>query len=259
MNIPIRMIGIATTIFWAFLIAFAATAMYSVKDVGFAFGDAQTGFTADNKILLSIPITIVNKGFYDIGYFTVASQISDQEGNLMANETTVEPVIRKGAEVMVFHNLTLDPNELLRNNQNLLFNDTEMRVHETVGMTIAEAIPVTAEGNFTMPWGAPLYNFAIGTPEYSVHNMTHVRVSVPVSFENHASFALAGDLQLSMFNSNGLAVGHGETAVYAWQFSPYSGVLELYVQMADVTPSGRFELFLASPIINCGPWVIPYG
>ena len=259
MRIPIRMIGLATTFFWIFLIAFAVTAVYSLKDVQFDFGEPQTGTTADNRLSFSMPITIFNRGFYDIGHFNVTSQIIRGDGAIVASGTTLVPVIRKGEQITTSHMVTVSTNDLLQNDRDYLFNDAELRIYESVGMSVAEMIPVQASTNFSMPWGAPLYGFALGAPEYSAYNATHLRVVVPVSFENHSFFDLTGTVQLRMFSSAGAFMGDGQTAVETRQTSSYSGNVEFYVGASGLTGSGSFEVSFLSPIFNYGPWVIPYG
>ena len=259
MRIPIRMIGIATTFFWIFLIAFAVTAVYSLKDVQFDFGEPQTGTTADNRLFFSMPIKIFNRGFYDIGYFNVTSQITSGDGAIVASGTTFVPVIRKGEEITTSHMVTVSIGDLLQSNRNYLFNNTELRICESVGMRVAEMIPVQASTSFSVPWGAPLYGFALGAPEYSTYNATHLRVVVPVSFENHSFFDLAGTVQLRMFNSTGVYAGFGQTSVGARQGSSYDGLVEFYVGASRLTRSGSFEVSFLSSVFNYGPWVIPYG
>ena len=56
------MIGVAATFFWVFLIVFFISAVYSVKDVHFDFGEPQMGLTSDNKVVFSLPVSIANSG-----------------------------------------------------------------------------------------------------------------------------------------------------------------------------------------------------
>lgn len=259
MRISIRMIGIATTFFWVFLIAFAVSAVYSVKDIQFDFGEPQSFLDPENNMVFSLPIVIFNRGYYNIGFFNVTTEISDETGDVISRGATFIPVIRKGEETTILHNITVDIADLIGKNQNFLFNDTDLRMYGAVGMRLAEMIPVQASMNFSMPWGAPLYGFTLGEPQYSPFNATHSRVAVPVNFENHAFFDLAGDIQLDMFNSSDQLIGDGQTAVVAYQDSPYSGIMDIYVLTAGVTASGHFDVSFSSAFFNCGPWVICYG
>lgn len=259
MNIPIRMIGLATTFFWIFLLAFSASAVYFIKDVRFDFGEPQMGVTSDDKLFFSLPITIVNGGYYNIGFFNVTTEISDNENLLIARGSTFTPVIKRGDRITMLHNVTLDANDLLQHHQKYLFNDTELRINAIVGMRIAEVIPVQASSNFSMFWGAPLYNFAVGEIQYAFHNLTHSKAIVPISFENHAFFDIAGNIQIRMYNSTDSLLGEGQTAVNVGQHSPYNGNLELYVETTGLTAHGRFEVYFITPLFNAGPLVMPYG
>jgi hypothetical protein len=259
MRVPIRMIGIATTFFWIFLIAFFVSAVYSVKDVHFDFGEPQTSLTADNEMIFSLPVSITNKGFYNIGSFNISTEILDKEGFTITRGSTFVPVINKNDMVTITHNMTIDVNDLLQQDKNYLFNDTELKIYEAVGMRIADAIPVQASTNFSMPWGAPLYNFSLGEPAYATYNLTHFRITVPISFENHAFFDLVCDMRIRMYNSTGALVSKAKTSLEAYANSPYNGFIEFYVPMTEMTPTGRFKVYFSTPIFDYGPLVIPYG
>lgn len=259
MRVPIRMIGLATTFFWIFLIAFFVSAVYSLKDVHFDFGDPQTNLTSDNKFILSIPVSIINKGFYDIDSFNMSTEVFDREGLSIARGSTFIPIITKNASVTVTHNMTIDINDLLERYQDYLFNDTEVKIHEVVGMKIGDMVPLQASANFSVPWGAPLYNFTLGKAEYAAHNLTHFRAVVPVSFENHAPFDVVGTIQTRMYNSADEVIGNGQTSIEAYHNSPYNGYLELYVPITGITESGRFEIYFQTLLFNYGPLVISYG
>jgi hypothetical protein len=257
MRIPIRMISIATTFFWIFLIVFLVSAVYSVKDVRFDFGEPQIGLTSDNRILFSLPITIDNKGYYNIGCFNLTTEILDREGFRITRASTFIPVIEKDRQVMATHNVTIDINDL-QNSQDYLFNDTELEVCETVSIKLAEVIPVQASTNLSMPWGAPLYNFTLGKIEYAGLNGTHMTVTVPISFENHASFDLTGSIQMSMYNSISSLVSEGQTKIETPQNTQYYGHIELNVPAIGITENGYFKVYFLTPFFEFGPLVIPY-
>lgn len=258
MRIPIRMISVATTFFWIFLIAFLVSAVYSVKDVQFDFGEPQIGLTSDNKILFSLPITIDNRGYYNIGCFNLTTEISDREGFMITRASTFIPVIEKGRQVMATHNVTIDVNDL-QNSRDYLFNDTELEVREIVGLKLADVIPVQASTNVSMPWGAPLYNFTLGENKYAGFNGTHMTATIPISFENHASFDLAGSIQMRMYNSTNALVSEGQTTIETPQNTQYHGQIELNVPITGITENGYFEVYFLTPLFEFGPLVTPYG
>jgi hypothetical protein len=253
------MIGIATTFFWIFLIAFLVTAVYSVKDVSFNFGEPQMSSDVSGEMFFSLPVEIVNRGFYNIGVFTITTQVFDTDGLSIVEGSTVTPLIRKNEGVVIVHNMTFNASELLQRDENFLFNDTELMIYAAIGMHIAEAIPVQASTNFSMPWGAPLCDFTLGEPVYAPYNASHFVVTVPISFENHAFFDLAGDMRIRMYNSAGSRVGRGRMSFNAYANSPYSGSIDFYVSIVDVTPTGRFEVNFETAMFDYGPVVIPYG
>jgi len=259
MNIPIRAIGIATTVFWAILILFSVSVAYSVKDLQFGFGEPQIGTTLDNKVLVSLPINVTNKGYYNIGLFNVTSVALDEGGFTVAQGSSVVPVIEKDRTVVLFHNLTLDINDLLQRDQNYLFNDTQLTVVECVSMKLAELIPVQASGNFSIPWGAPMHNFTLEQPKYLATNLTHIQIAVPLSFENHAVFSFCGNVRIRMYNNAGLLVGSDDTAISVPQNSRYKGSIEFWVMASAISSNGRLEIELQTPFFSYGPQVIAYG
>ena len=259
MDVPIRTIGVATTVFWAILILFAVSLVYSVKDLQFGFGEPQTSAAQDGNITVSMPINVTNNGYYDLGSFNVTSTIFDDSGLTIAWGSTIIPVIAKGRAEIVYHNLTLDVGSLLQRDQNYLFDDTQLSVAESVSMKLAELIPVQASGNFSIHWGAPLYNFTLEQPKYAEFNFTHVRMMVPLRFENHASFGFSGDVRIRMYNDAGSLVGTGDTAIEVPQRSSFKGDMEFWAMASLISTTGRLEIEFQTPFFSYGPEVIPYG
>ena len=259
MDIPIKMIDIVTIISWIFLIIFSVSAVYSIKDLTFDFGVSQLGTTSDGKILFSLPIEIANKGYYNVGLFNVTTIVLAENSSVIAEGSTLIPTIGKGETVTVLHNMTFDVAHLLQFNQSYLFNDTQLNTVESVSMRLGGFIPVQASGNFSIPWGAPLYNFKLGEPQYTVLNFTHMQVTVPMSFDNHATVDITGEAQIRMYNSTNELVGFDRIDIEALQHSHYGGNLRLYAVTSSVTQTGWFELRLQIGLFNYGPVVIPYG
>lgn len=264
MNIPVRMIGIATTIFWVFLIIFSLTAVYSVKDLQFSFGEPQLNMTPDNTAVFSLPVNILNRGYYDLHDFNVTTGVRDQQGTLITQGSTFIPLIGKNEPMTILHNVTISIDDLLQHSQEYLFNDTVLNVDASVGINLVQLIPAQASGNFTIPWGAPLYNLAVGSPSYSMVNSTHFRASVPISFENHAFFDVTGNLRVRMFDDANTQIGRGQTTITAYQHSSFSDYVDVLFQAPSViapTPSfsGHLEITIRTPLFNYGPLVIPYG
>jgi hypothetical protein len=259
MNASIRMVDFAIAVCWVILIAFSASAVYSVKDLGLDFGEAKIGFTPDGKILYSLQVEIANRGYYNIGLFNITTEVLDENGSIMTEGSTVVPVIPKGEKLSIFHNLTFDPHRLLGLNQERLVNDTWLDAIEVVSMKLAEIIPVQASLNSSIPWGAPLHGFKLGEPRYAVLNYTCTQVSVPISFDNHAFFDVVGETEIRMYSSTNQLMGVGRTKIEAAQHSHYDGLVELGVGVSTMTQTGRFELEFQTSLFSFGPLVIAYG
>ncbi|MGB9714274.1 MAG: hypothetical protein ACPLZC_04765 [Candidatus Bathyarchaeales archaeon] len=259
MNLTIRMIGIATTIFWIFLAAFLVSAAYSIKDLHFNFGEPQINMTSENKLLFSLPINIINEGYYTIGAFNTTTQLLDSNGNLIATGSTFVSNIGRGENLTTSHNMTIEIGELLQHSDNYLFNDSELEVAVFAGMRLAELVPVGVSTNLSIPWGAPFYNFTLGEPNNERFNRTHLQVTVPISFENHAFFDVAGNIEIKMYNSSGVLVGENQVSFEAPQHASYNGYIELFVPITSFTSDGHFEAYFLTSVFNYGSMVIPYG
>jgi len=263
MKIPIRIIGIATSVFWIFLIIFSVSALYSIKDIKLEFGEPQISLTSGDRVLFSFPIAIANKGYYNLADLNVSTEILSEQNQPIAWGHSFIPIISKGEALNTTHNIELNLTELLQRSPRLMFNDTELGINRTVSMRAAEVIPIQVSSNNSMPWGAPLYNFTLGTPEFaaivSPGSTARYRVIVPMSFENHAFFDLTGTVQGRMYNNTNMLIGEDQVVIEARQSSSYHGSLEFYVPATDLTIGGHFEVLFAAPFFNYGPLVVPYG
>jgi hypothetical protein len=253
------MIGIASTFFWIILLAFFASAAYSVKDLHLGVGEPMLSVASNGDLLVSISLNIENGGYYDLGEFNLTTKVADVNGSMLADGSTFISTVKRGGKVATFHNLTFNFNDLLDKGSYYIFNDANFSLAAIISMKIAEAIPVKASSNFSVPWGAPFYNFELGEPAFEPFNRTHLEVVVPLSFENHAFFDVYGEIRLSMYNSEGLPVGQGETVIDAPQGFFYNGLIVFYVQTDKTIEEGFFEVYFSTSLFEYGPLVISYG
>jgi hypothetical protein len=263
MNVPIRMLGIATSIFWIMLIAFVALAAYSVKDLNFDFGEPQFATSPDGEFRLSLPLYIDNRGYYSLKEFHLSTVFLDAEGEEISRDNTFVPVIPHGENVTILHNVTLSMDSLLEKGEQYLFKDNDLNVSVTAGLNFAELLPAQISTNFTFPWGAPFYNFALGEPSYGRFDLTQISVTVPMSFENHAVFDVAGNIRIELYDRANALVGESQTLVYVPQHSAYEGNVEFYLPLSPSATSaaqnGHFNVYFDMGIAEYGPLVIPYG
>lgn len=229
-----------------------------MKDFQCRLGQAQISMTADDELLLSVPLYVVNTGFYDTTHFNVSTAILNRNGSALAYGSTLVPVIEHGQTSNITHNMRLNLTDLSRAGQDLLFDDVDLTANLRIIMDAAQSIPVQASYNFSVPWGAPLHGLTFGMPEFTTYNTTHFRVTVPVSFENHAVFDVTGTVQVRMYNNANSLIGEEQIDIAVPQSSPYNGKLDLHVPL--VAASGiRFEALFITPFFNYGPLAIPYG
>ena len=263
MNVPIRMLGIATSIFWIMLIAFIALAAYSVKDLNFDFGEPQFATSPDGEFTLSLPLYIDNREYYSLKEFGLLTVFSDAEGEEISRDNTFVPVIPHGENVTILHNATLSMESLLEKGEQYLFNDNDLNVSITAGLNFAELLPAQISTNFTFPWGAPFYNFALGEPSCGQFDSTQVAVTVPMSFENHAVFDVASNIRIELYDRANALLGESQTIVYIPQHSTYERNVEFRVPLspssASAAQNGHFNVYFNIGLADYGPLVIPYG
>ncbi len=262
MDVSIRALEIASSIFWIFLIAFIALSAYSFKDLNFNIGEPQVT-TADGQVFFSLPLYLDNRGYSSLKELHLMTVFSDAEGAELSRDTTSIPVIPRGENVTILHNITLNMDNVLENAEQYLFNDSNLTAFVTAGLTLSEVLPAEVSANLTFPWGAPFYNFALGEPLYRGFDSTHVAVSVPMSFENHAAFDLAVNIRVELIDSAGSLLGESQSPFYVPQYSSYDGNLEFNVPLSATSQStarnGHFNVYFSTPLFEYGPVVIPYG
>ncbi|MEM2262722.1 MAG: hypothetical protein QXT10_03765 [Candidatus Bathyarchaeia archaeon] len=259
MDVSIRMVSVVSAFFWVLLVAFFASAAYSVKDLHLSLENSQLSLTPDGCVVVSIPIKIENEGFYSLGEFNLTTRVADLNGTRITEGSTFIPLIKRGDRIVALHNLTFSVEILMEKGAYYLFNDSSFVVAALISMKLADAIPVKASSNFSVPWGAPFYNFHLEQPTFEPLNLTHIMVSVPISFENHASLEINGEISLHMYNSEGVCVGQGNSTIVAPQGAMYRGSVMLYVYASEIAGKGFFEVYFSTSFFSYGPLVIPHG
>jgi hypothetical protein len=258
MRIPIRIIGIITSVFWIFLILFAFTAVYSMKDMQYSLGDLETAINQDNDLLVSFPVSVTNTGYYNLASFNISMKILNNNGSEVARGSTLIPLVAQGQTVNTTHTMKLNVTDLLLTDRDLLFNDSSWSINEVVSMDAAEVIPVRASSNLSLPWGAPLHNLIFGPLTTEWYNQSHIRVLIPISFENHAYFNLTGTVKARIYDNDNLPVGKCQINLDVSQYSAYKGKLEFYLPSRTVS-NIHCEALLETRFFTYGPMVIDLG
>jgi len=260
MKQAIRAFGIAIYVLWIVVMVFTVTLVYSATQLGVDLDteNSQTS-TSGGTVIMSVPFSVTNKGFYDISNLNITTTLEETNGALVSNSSTVVPLISSGNKVDATHKISITLNELTSASlSRLLFNDTEFAVDLILGLSYARVVPLKISTNSTMQWGAPLHNLAIGdipTPQY--HNSSHVETVLPLSFENHSFFNLNGNIRIEIINTSNQKVGSSTIQISAPSQNDYSTQLPLYLLVGSGSLKEARLYFDFPPIFSYGPKVMP--
>lgn len=261
MNVPIRALRLATSIFWILLVTLIALSAFSLKDLNFSIDEPEFTMTTEGKLLFSLPIYIENRGYCDIKNFHIATTLSDAQGKVISKAETSVPLIPAGESTTLLHNSTLNTADILQNAD--LLNDATFIVQVAASITFADFIPAQISTNFTVPWNTVLYNFAINQPALEQLNSTNNHVTVPTSFEKPATFDLEGTLRAVLFKSTNSVIGENQTHFQAQQHSVYLDDLAFCVPLngGDISNhlEGQCNVYFSAALFECDLLVIPHG
>jgi len=261
MKIAIRMLTLATIILWIVILFFSVTAVYSIMNVGINLGEVQM-LPSSKGITFFLPFSITNDGYYELADLNLTTRITEPNGTVLDVTETIIPSIPKGSDINASHTIPIDLESILSmDHVRLLLNDSSFNVEIFAGLNFARAVPVQLAMNVTMPWGAPLANFSVGTISVSPYNSTHSEASIPVSFENHAVLDIAGTLKLEVYNSLDEQIASGISAINVPSQQSYSDKFIVYPRLYDVskiTGSGNIHMIFETPMFTV-EWWRPYG
>ena len=214
----IRALGWTVTISTIVLFAFLLTAGYSLFQTileghGIDVGDFQIS-TSNDTMVLSIPISVNNTGYYDLSEFQLATELKTINGTTLVANSVIIEAIKRGRTESASLNVSLSLQDLLSNMTYLLFNDTEFKIDFSMGFGYAHALGFQMEMmNTSMPWGAPLYGLnitEIGTPTF---NGSQLRIDITLILENHSFFDVNGTLHLEALNEANEYIGYGRSLI----------------------------------------------
>jgi hypothetical protein len=252
MNVTIRILGVATSIFWIILFAFIGSAAYSMKDLSFGVGEPQFVTPSSGDLTITLPFCINNKGYYSLEGFNLTTIISDTEGDEVSRASTLVRLIPQGQNTTIMHNFTL-PNQYL-------FNDANFNCEIIAGLNFAEIVPAQLATNLTFPWSAPLNGFELGQLQFEGVDSLQSKAKVPISFENHANYDMSGTLRIKLYDELGTFLGKTKTEIDLTESPRYSDILDFSVPaVSDKYLSGYFEVYFSSSTFDYGPMVIHFG
>jgi hypothetical protein len=234
MKIAIRIVRIATIILSLIIVFFVATAAYSATQLSLIIKSPQM-LPSSEGINFSLPFSITNNGYYELADLNVTTRVTDANGTLLDQSETIIPSIPKGATVNSTHTVPVNFEDIMAIDYvPLLLNDSTFNVELFGAINFARAIPIQVSANTTIPWGAPLSNFSVGSPSISTFNSTHGEATIPLSFVNHAVLDLTGTLRLEFLSVSREVIAFGETAVNVPSGASFSGEINTYPRQEDI-------------------------
>jgi len=257
MKIANRMLTIATVVLWVIILFFSVTAVYSVMNVAINIGEVQMLPSGDG-IEFSLPFSLDNGGFYELADLNLTTRISDPDGNLLDVTETLVPSIPQGTTVNASHTIPINMDQLMTmDHARLLLNDSSFNMEVFAGLNFARAVPVQLSTNITLPWGAPLANFSIGSLQIQEHNRTHSQMLLPITFENHAVLEITGNLRLDFYDSTDSHVATGTSSINVEPQSIYARTIYVYLKPQDadkLTSGGKVHVIFETAMFNVDWW-----
>jgi len=258
MNVPLRALSWAVRFFWIITLAFAVTCVYSVTLIRVDFGEPIMNSTEEN-CTITLPIIFDNNGYYNIAELNITTLITDYENRRISETTTYIAQVPPQNSATIFHNISFNLNEIMIQ-EHYLFNDSNFTLSGLIQLNYANLIPFGFEANTTIPWGAPLFNFTTGDPEYSTHNSTYLSVNAPINFENHSPyFNVSGAIRIEILNDRHQLLGESVVSVDIPSNAVYYGEIETLVNAAMATERGQIRVYVETEMFSYGPMVINYG
>jgi len=258
MNVPLRALSWATRFFWIIILAFAVTCAYSATLIRVNFGELTITSTKED-FTVTLPIILDNKGYYNIADLNITTLIADYENRQISKTTTYIAQILPQNNANIFHNVNLNLNEIMTRTD-YLFCDSNFTIYGSINLNYANLIPFGFETNTTIPWGAPLFNFTTGMPEYSVYNTTHLIVNMPINFQNHSPyFGVTGTIQIEIFNDRDQLIGNSTVSIDAPSNADYYDEVGMLVNAWMFTEKGQIRVYVETEMFDYGPMVINYG
>ena len=257
MNVPLRAISWAIRFFWLITFAFAVTCAYSATLIRIDFGQPLVQDSQED-LRITLPLAFENNGYYTIDDLNITSIIMHNTTRISKGTSHVMSISPQ-THSAILHNVSLNVNELVAD-EYYLFNDADLVLRGSISLNYAHLIPFKLEGNSSIPWGAPLFNFTIGMIKYTRYNLTHSRANIPIAFQNHSPyFSVVGDIQIQILTDRNQTAGEGTVAVDVPAGRPYTGQIEALMQITPAAPSGQIHVYFKTATFSHGPLVVNYG
>ena len=261
MNISIRMLKIVSIILWMIIVFFSITLVLSVMNLGIILGEVKVS-PLENGIEVLLPFSKNNNGYYEITNLNITSSTTEPSGKILDISETIINSISQGTNISESHRIVIDFDSILAlDSESFLVDDSEFNIEIFAGLNFAKALPVQLSTNTSIPWGAPFSNLTIGEFNFLPQNLTHVRVEIPLSFENHAIVDLSGTLEIELFNDLDELLTIGEAIFNVPSYSNFSDTCLMILHRSDIPEiinNGSLHMIFETPMFTL-EWDEQYG
>ena len=261
MIVTTRILSISTFVLWVIIIFFFATSVYSVMNLRVEAGQVEM-VPSGSGISFSLPFSIDNGGYYELSGLNLTTRVTDPNGKVIDLTETFIPSIPQGSMVNSSHTVSVEVDEIMSmDHVTLLLEDDEFLIEIFAGLEFADTVPVELSLNTSIPWGAPFANFFIGDISVTQIDETRARLSIPMSFDNHAVLDISGTLTLELYNDNEEFIASGTNAIDVPSQGGYRSALLLeadYQDLLKLTNSGNVHMIFETTLFSVDWWE-PYG
>jgi hypothetical protein len=198
------------------LIGFLLTAGYSATGVRPSASPLEGGnLTGTNTVVLRSNLTISNPGLYPLSGLLVQAQVrlGGPDGALVATGTSAPATVSGRAVAEVPFSVTVPLGSGVA--ASLLTQDAQLSAQFWANATYAALFDVHLVLPENLSWGAPFDDLSVhvGAPTAQPDGLLAFPVSV--SFDNHASFPIDGQVDYTLQSASGAACGSGNVTVDA--------------------------------------------
>lgn len=185
--------------------------------------------TAGTVTKIQIPVNITNKGPLSISDINVQATVTDSAGDKLASGGVGPVTIAAGTTSNLVLLFTLDTSNLPSSAlQSLVTTSQNLTLSVVVATSLPPFLKLSGTASAALPWGAPVANLRVGTPNLAPYNSTAIQVSVPVSFDNDNQFmSINGAGMISLVDAGGRQVARGTVQLNAPSGSHFDATAQL--------------------------------
>jgi len=263
-----RMLGWATTLTGMLVMALLVPIGYSMVDLflfnqGIGFRGGEMSLDQDG-LQVSMPFVVNNTGVFPMSNIKQSISVSDSSGTVITENEILIPVVPEGTHVQENQRLTLSIDDfLVEERSHFLVRDAEFRMDMSLSLTYAGLMTFSIDlPNTTIPWFAPFHDLSTDRPLVAmVHNSTHRRIRVQLSYENHLPLQVKG-VRLVLLNEGDERLTEGVFDVVYPQLTSVVDEFDIFIPVDDIwrlSDEGIIQVTFMTPEREIGPVEIEYG